>query len=75
MNWLELYKDRVMTAEQAAALIESDMHLVLTGNCSVPRTLLAALTARAYQLSSVEIVQVLTVGSADYVAPEMAGHL
>lgn len=75
MNWLELYKDRVMTAEQAAALIESDMRLFLSGNCSVPRTMLAALTARAHQLSNVEIVQVLTVGSADYVAPEMAGHL
>ncbi len=75
MNWLELYRDRVQTAEQAATQIESHSHIFLTGNCSVPKTVLAALTARAKDLTGVEIVQVLTIGSADYVSPDMAGHL
>jgi len=75
MNWFELYKDRVQTAEQAVMRINSNMRLFLSGNCSVPRTVLNALVTRAPALTNVEIVQVLTVGSADYVAPEMAGHL
>ncbi len=75
MNWLELYRDRVQTAEQAATQIDSHSRIFLTGNCSVPKTVLAALTARAKDLTGVEIVQVLTVGSADYVSPDMAGHL
>jgi acetyl-CoA hydrolase len=75
VNWFDLYRDRVKTPAQAAELIRSDTRVFLTGNCSVPQQVLEALTARAPQLSSVEIVQVLTVGSADYVAPEMAGHL
>jgi 4-hydroxybutyrate CoA-transferase len=75
MNWLEMYADRVKTPAEAAALIESDTRLYLTGNCSVPREVLAALVARAPELRNVEICQVLTVGAADYVAPEMAGHL
>jgi 4-hydroxybutyrate CoA-transferase len=75
MNWLELYSDRVCTPEQAAGLIRSHTRLFLTGNCSVPQQVLAALVARAPSLKNVEITQVLTVGSADYVAPEMAGHL
>jgi acetyl-CoA hydrolase len=75
MNWLELHRERVQTAEQAARHIQSGQRVFLTGNCSVPQTVLAALTARANELTDVEIVQVLTVGSADYVAPEMAGHL
>ncbi len=75
MNWLELYRDRIMTAEQAVSQIRSNQRLFLSGNCSVPQQVLGALTRRAEVLNDVEICQVLTVGSADYVAPEMAGHL
>lgn len=69
------YAGRVLTPEDAVRRIESGMRLFLTGNCSVPQTLLRALVARAPALRDVEIVQVLTVGPADYVAPEMVGHL
>jgi len=75
MNWFDLYKDRIQSAEQAMQRIDSHQRVFLTGNCSVPQTLLKALCVRAPQLSDVEIVQVLTIGSADYVAPEMEGHL
>ena len=75
MNWVDLYRDRLCTAEQAAALIQSYTRVFLTGNCSVPRQVLDALVARAPKLTGVEIVQVLTVGNASYVAPELAGHL
>jgi len=68
-------RERITTAEDAVRRITSGMRIYLTGNCSVPQHLLRALVARAGELSDVEIVQVLTVGSADYVAPEMAGHL
>ena len=75
MNWQNLYRDRIQTAEQAVLRINSNMRVFLSGNCSVPQKVLEALTARAPQLSNVEIAQVLTVGPADYVAPEMEGHL
>ncbi len=51
------------------------MRLFLSGNCSVPQTVLGALVERARELSNVEIVQVLTIGPADYVAPDMEGHI
>ena len=70
-----LYAERVTTAAEAVRRITSGMRVYLTGNCSVPQTLLSALVQRAPELQDVEIVQVLTVGPADYVAPEMAGHL
>ena len=70
-----LYAERVTTAAGAVRRITSGMRVYLTGNCSVPQTLLSALVQRAPELRDVEIVQVLTVGPADYVAPEMAGHL
>jgi len=74
-GWTDIYKRKVVTAEQAVAAVDSGQRLYLTGNCSVPRTVLAALVKRAPRLTDVEIAQVLTVGPAEYVAPEMEGHL
>lgn len=75
MNWMPVFRERIKTSAEAVQLIQSNMRVFLTGNCSVPKTVMAALVDRAPHLSNVEIVQVLTVGSADYVAPAMQGHL
>lgn len=75
MSWTEAYHQRLTTAEEAAKAIQSGDRVFLTGNCSVPRKILAALVARAPELKGVEILQVLTVGPADYVGPEFEGHL
>jgi acetyl-CoA hydrolase len=69
------YQSRVATADEAVKVIKSGNRLFLTGNVSVPQTLLAALVRHAPNVQNVEICQALTVGSADYVAPEMEGHL
>jgi 4-hydroxybutyrate CoA-transferase len=75
MSWEEIYKSRCVTPEQAVCAIASGQRVFLTGNCSVPQKVLAALVQRAPELHDVEIVQVLTIGGADYVAPAMEGHL
>jgi 4-hydroxybutyrate CoA-transferase len=75
MNWTEIYNKRLTTAEEAVKQIQSGMRVFLTGNCSVPQTVLAALVKRAPALENVEIIQVLSIGDADYVSEEMAGHL
>jgi 4-hydroxybutyrate CoA-transferase len=75
MTWLTKYEDRLSSAEDAVEVIQSQQRVFLTGNCSVPQKLLAALVARAESLEGVEIVQVLTVGPAPHAAPEMEGHL
>ncbi len=75
MTWLSQYEPRITTAEEAVKVIESGRRVFLTGNCSVPQKLLAALVARAGELHDVEIVQVLTIGAAPHAEPEMAGHL
>ena len=55
--------------------MQSGNRLFMTGNVSVPQTLLAALVAHAPELKDVEICQALSVGPADYVNPAMEGHL
>jgi acetyl-CoA hydrolase len=75
MAWNNIYETRIVTAESAVRNIKSGQRLFLTGNCSVPQKVLKALVDYAPNLENVEICQALTVGPADYVKPEMEGHL
>jgi acetyl-CoA hydrolase len=75
MSWTEQYQKKVVTAAEAVQAVKSGDRIFLTGNCSVPKMILAALVDRAEELENVEINQALTIGSADYVSPEMEGHL
>ncbi|HSQ74042.1 MAG TPA: acetyl-CoA hydrolase/transferase C-terminal domain-containing protein [Bacteroidota bacterium] len=75
MSWLDVYRERSVTPEQAVTSLQSGFRIFLTGNCSVPQKVLAAFVKHAKSLQNVEIVQVLTIGNADYVAPDMAGHI
>ena len=75
MSWHSIYKSKVTTAEEAMQAVKSGDRVFLTGNCSIPQLLLAALVDRAHELENVEITHALTMGSADYVSEEMEGHL
>ena len=75
MTTAGIYQSRVTTAQEAVKTIKSGNRVFLTGNVSVPQKILAALVEYAPNLMDVEICQALTVGSADYVGPEMEGHL
>jgi acetyl-CoA hydrolase len=75
MDWNSIYQSRVTTAENAVQAVQSGNRIFMTGNVSVPQTILAALVAYAPNLKDVQICQALSVGPADYVKPEMDGHL
>ncbi|MDZ7845098.1 MAG: acetyl-CoA hydrolase/transferase C-terminal domain-containing protein [Anaerolineales bacterium] len=75
MSWTKQYRDKVVGAKEAVKAVKSGDRVFLTGNCSVPKKILSALVDRAPELEDVEINQALTIGSADYVSPEMEGHL
>ncbi len=75
MSWTDQYKQKVVTPAEAVKAVKSGDRIFLTGNCSVPNIILSALVDRAPELKDVEICQALTIGSADYVSPEMEGHL
>lgn len=75
MDWTSMYQSRVTTAAEAVRCIKSNQRIFLTGNVSVPQKCLAALVEYAPNLENVEICQALTIGPADYVKPEMEGHL
>ena len=74
-GWTSIIQQRTTTAEEAVRSIRPGQRCFLTGNCSVPQTVIKALVDHAPGVHDVEIVQVLTVGAADYVKPGMEEHL
>ncbi|MFW5696611.1 MAG: acetyl-CoA hydrolase/transferase family protein [Phototrophicaceae bacterium] len=71
MNWQE----RKISAEGAARMVQSGHNVFLTGNCSTPQVFLNALIERYQEVQNVEIVQLLGMGAADFISPEMSEHI
>jgi acyl-CoA hydrolase len=74
MNWIAEYKNKLMTAREALRVVESGKRVYIHPGCAEPEVLVEALLERAPFVRDVEIVHLLTLGTAGYVAAEMAGH-
>lgn len=74
MAWMDSYRTKVMSAREAMRCVESHMRVYIQPGCAEPETLVGALIERGPFVRDVEIVHLLTMGRADYIAPEMAGH-
>jgi 4-hydroxybutyrate CoA-transferase len=74
MSWELAYEKKLSTAEQALRHVTSGMRVYIQPGCAGPETLIEALMRRAPFVHDVEIVHMMTMGPAPYVAPEMAGH-
>ncbi len=74
MHWLDDYRKKQMTAAEALRCVQSGMRVYIQPGCAEPEALAEELFHRAPFVRNVEIVHLLTMGRADYVAPEMAGH-
>jgi acyl-CoA hydrolase len=74
MSWEIEYKKKLRTPDEALRSVQSGMRVYIQPGCAEPETLVEALLRRAPEVSDVEIVHMMTMGAAPYVAPEMAGH-
>ncbi len=74
MSWEQQYKKKLMAADDALACVKSGMRVYIQPGCAEPETLVESLMRRAPEVYDVEIVHMMTMGAAPYVAPEMAGH-
>ncbi len=68
------YKDKVQTADEALRCVRSGMRVYIQPGCAEPEALVEALMRRGPFVRDVEVVHMMTMGAAPYVAPEMAGH-
>lgn len=74
MSWIEDYKKKLVSAEEAAASIKSKNRVYISGNAATPYVLMKALALRKDELQDVELVHVLLLGEDPLSTPEMEGH-
>ncbi len=74
MSWVDAYKEKLVTAEEAAAEVRSHNRVYISGNAATPYVLMNALAARKQEVEGVELVHVLLLGKDPLAAPDMGGH-
>src|SRR5512146_3423253 len=74
MEWVTDYKRKLRTAGEALQAVRSDMRVYIHPGCAEPEVLVKALIRRGPEVENVEVVHLLTLGEAGYIAPEMSGH-
>jgi 4-hydroxybutyrate CoA-transferase len=74
MNWLEEYKSKLRTADEAVAVVKSGNRIFISGNAATPNILIRALAQRKDELLNVEVNHVLLLGDDPLSKPGMEHH-
>jgi len=74
MTWVDEYKKKLVSAEEAVSDIKSGQRVYISGNAATPYTLVKSLADRKDELKDVELVHVLLLGDDPFSRPEMQGH-
>lgn len=74
MPWVDDYKKKLVTAEEAVAEINSHNRVYISGNAATPYVLMKALASRKDELEGVELVHVLLLGEDPLSRSGMEGH-
>jgi len=74
MNWKDVYKEKLTTADEAVKLIKSGNRVVMGIGAGVSATLNDAMIQNHKAYSDVEIVNILPIIKTDYLKHEMASH-
>jgi acyl-CoA hydrolase len=73
MSWVDSYKQKLVSAEEAAGLIQSGDRVYYGGNAAIPRAIISALAGRAQELENVQLNHVLLLGEDPLSQPGMEG--
>jgi 4-hydroxybutyrate CoA-transferase len=74
MSWRDEYRSKQMSAGEALEAVSSGDRVWIQSGCGTPSVLVDALVAQAPRLRDVEIIHMMTLGSARYTRPEYEGH-
>ncbi len=74
MSWIEKYKEKIITGEEAVNYVKSNNIIFLSGNAATPRNLIDKLAARKDELENVQVNHLLMMGEDPLSAPGMEKH-
>jgi len=71
MPWREAFQGKKASAQACVRNIQSGQRVFVGSGCAAPQALVRAMMGRAGEVNDVEIVHLLTMGDAPYVAPKV----
>ena len=74
MTWMDGYKRKISSLEEAVSVVKSKDKIYVSGNAATPLTIIKALAGRKDELSNVEVTHVLLLGDDPLSKPAMEGH-
>lgn len=74
MNWKDIYKKRIVSAEEAIRHIHDGDKVVMSFGCSEPFGIEEAMVDNYQNFHDVEIINLLILGDTPWVREEMKGH-
>ncbi len=74
MSWIDKFKDKIISLEEAANYVESNNVIFLSGNAATPGTFIEKLAARKEELENVQVNHLLMMGEDPLSAPGMEKH-
>jgi 4-hydroxybutyrate CoA-transferase len=74
MNWLDNYKSKLQSSDEAVSCIKSGGGVYYGGNAAIPNELVRALARRKDELVDVQLSHVLLLGDDPLSTPDMAAH-
>jgi 4-hydroxybutyrate CoA-transferase len=74
LDWKEIYKSKLLTAEEAVDKIPSKGRVVLGHAVAEPLVLVDAMVGNKDKYQELEIVHMVAMGKSEYTKPEMADH-
>jgi 4-hydroxybutyrate CoA-transferase len=73
-NFLNIYNQKVVTADEAVRHIKSGDNIVIQPGCAAPMELIKAMVNRKDELENVSLYHILIVGDLPYAKPGMEKH-
>lgn len=74
MSWIDKYKDKIISFEEAALNVKSNSIIFLSGNAATPGTFIEKLAARKDELENVQVNHLLMMGDDPLSARGMENH-
>jgi len=74
MNWLDQYKQKVVSLEEAVSVVKSGDRIFISGNAATPTLLSNGLAKRKDELRDVQVNHILVLGEDPLSKPGMEGH-